>query len=112
MYSVFANGIEVIKKAGVYSEESLVENRFRVNIKLTFDSQPKHIPDYEMLCDIVISSADKGFIWIEDWAETIFQTVAKQFSQCKVLLNIYKINPAFMNKFVETVGVEIEREIK
>ncbi|MCK9481797.1 MAG: dihydroneopterin aldolase [Bacteroidia bacterium] len=112
MYNVFAEGIEVIKKAGVYSEESLVDNTFLVDIRLTFIEKPSIIPDYEMLCNDVIQAAEQGFEWIEEWIENIILKLSARFQGCKVLIKVRKKNPAFIHKNVQTVGVEYEQELK
>jgi len=110
MYSVFAEGIKVSKKAGVYSEELLVENQFSVSIKVIFAEKPQTIPDYEFLVDTVLQAANQGFKWLEDWAENIFLLLIPVTKLCTVQLKITKHNPAFANKFVQAVGVEFERE--
>ncbi|MBX2985182.1 MAG: dihydroneopterin aldolase [Bacteroidia bacterium] len=111
MYTVFAEGIEVVKKAGVYTEESLVENIFKVDIKLIFDKQPEKIPDYEVLCDMVIANAHKGFTWIEEWADKIYKELSQHYAGSRAQIRIKKINPAFAAKFVDAVGIEFEKEL-
>lgn len=111
MYSVFAKDIKVSQKAGVYSDELLVENHFSVSIKLTFTEKPQTIPDYEFLVDSVIKAANQGFKWLEDWAENIFLLVSTISTPCTVNLEITKHNPSFSNKYVEAVGVEFIKEI-
>jgi len=104
-YKVFASGIEVIKKAGVYATEWRVDNRFSVDISVELGAEQSAFLDYETLVQAVLTGAQHDFKWLEEWAEAIKVYLQNKAVKGAVELVIHKHHPDFEKAKVAETGV-------
>lgn len=109
MYTIFANGILITKKAGVYQEEKSIYNQFIVDIEVVFEQLSKEIPTYEFLVQSAKQTASLDFDWIETWAEKLIDEIKDNYPKSTVKVTIRKQHPAFSQIQVQEVGVCLQR---
>lgn len=109
MYTIFAKGILINKKAGVYQEEKSIYNQFIVDIEVVFEQLINEIPSYEFLVQTTNKTATLDFDWIETWAEKLIDEIKNKYPQSKVKVVIRKQNPAFSQIQVQEVGVCLQK---
>jgi dihydroneopterin aldolase len=109
MYTIFAKGILINKKAGVYQEEKSIYNQFIVDIEVVFEQLINEIPTYEFLVQTTNQTASFDFDWIETWAEKLIDEIKNKHPKSKVKVVIRKLNPAFSQIQVQEVGVCLQK---
>lgn len=104
-YSVFAKGIEVVKKAGVYDTELQIDNRFSVDITVETADPGVNQLNYELLVEAVMWGAKQNFQWLEEWAQHIQNYLQSQQIKGELQLVIHKHHPDFASLRVSETGV-------
>ncbi len=113
-YCVMANDIEIWAKIGLHKEEHLVENCFKVSVKVQALSpyEKNKYLDYETIVKKVQLVFGRSHSVLEDLCIEIINEIASEMiSEIKSIgCSIKKINPSLKGIRVGELGVEIIKQ--
>ncbi|WP_456484861.1 dihydroneopterin aldolase [Desulfurobacterium sp.] len=102
---VFLEGCKVHLKCGVYEEE----RKLGVEAEIDLEVESEKFVDYEKLYRIVLEYAQKEFIYLEDFADSLIKEICRQFEPDMVNIKIAKRSLPFHNS-MKKAGIKVSWE--
>ncbi len=111
MYSISAKDIIIYSKKGLYEEELLIENKFRIHVEVQLnDYFSPHYIDYETIVDSVKLAFEKEIYTLENLASFIIQDLKNKIKENHhTEVEIIKENPSIANIHVGSLRVKIRK---